>query len=142
MSQPEEGGNCPENCGGALHYPSVKNCRCHISPPCSACTDGVLTCNECGWEDERPASPPSPVTAPPLRQLERPIYDLGDGKRLAECTYDGRSGSTMVWTGRYEGPVTPKDILDHFGTGTFGHRGPSLFGDSRGGRFTFTKITD
>lgn len=44
----------------------------------------------------------------------------------------------MVWTGEYEGPVTAKEIIDYFGDGTFGHRGPYLFGN----RFEYTKITD
>jgi len=69
-------------------------------------------------------------------------YDFGDGRRIYGCRSDGRSGSTMVWTGKYSGPVTAKDILDFFGSGTFGHRGPTLHGNEAGGTFTFTKITD
>ena len=41
---------CPE-CSGSLYYPEVENCSCHINPPCSACTDNPLTCEDCGWED-------------------------------------------------------------------------------------------
>lgn len=68
--------------------------------------------------------------------------DLGDGKRVFNFDFDSSSGSTMVWKGQYEGPVTAEDILVHFGSGTFGHRGPKLFGDKTGGTFTFTQITD
>jgi hypothetical protein len=68
--------------------------------------------------------------------------DLGDGKRLVNWSYDSRSGSTMVYTGKYEGAVTAQDIFTRFGDGTFGHRGPTLCGDDKSGRFTYTKITD
>lgn len=48
----DEGMQCPEgDCGGALYFPKVEDCSCHIAPPCAACTDIVLTCNRCGWED-------------------------------------------------------------------------------------------
>lgn len=48
----------------------------------------------------------------------------------------------MVWTGRYRGPVKPSDIIKHFGSGTFGHRGPTMTGNADGGHFSFTQITD
>lgn len=46
----------------------------------------------------------------------------------------------MVITGQYEGDVTAAEIFAHFGDGTFGHRGPTLYKHTR--RFTYTKITD
>lgn len=72
------------------------------------------------------------------KYTRNPSTDLGEGKRIFDYDYDSRSGSTMVWRGRYEGDVTAEDIIKHFGDGTFGHRGPSL----GHGRFTYTKITD
>jgi TPP-dependent indolepyruvate ferredoxin oxidoreductase alpha subunit len=66
------------------------------------------------------------------------LTDLGNGKRLLNWDYDSSSGSTMVYRGQYEGPVTEQDIIDCLGDGTFGHRGPTL----GNGRFTYTKITD
>lgn len=51
----EEGDKCFHliTCGGILEYPLVENCSCHMgNPPCSACTDVELTCNECGWTEE------------------------------------------------------------------------------------------
>ena len=51
----EEGDKCPQNCQGKLEYKPVENCSCHINPPCSACTDNALTCNDCGWKEEAPA---------------------------------------------------------------------------------------
>ena len=45
-----EGDKCPK-CEGKMYYPPVENCSCHINPPCSACTNNVLTCDQCGFED-------------------------------------------------------------------------------------------
>lgn len=50
----EEGDRCPECRNGELYYPPVENCACHISPPCSACTDVQLECDKCGWQPEEP----------------------------------------------------------------------------------------
>lgn len=50
----EEGDKCPECNQGILHYPPVHNCTCHISPPCSACTDRQLECDKCGYQPEEP----------------------------------------------------------------------------------------
>lgn len=47
--KPEEGDKCPECKKGELTY-HVEVCTCHINPPCSACVDAPLTCNECGAE--------------------------------------------------------------------------------------------
>jgi hypothetical protein len=49
----EEGDECPK-CGSILGYPKVKDCSCHINPPCSACTSILLTCPKCCWEEDAP----------------------------------------------------------------------------------------
>lgn len=47
---PEEGDPCPyEDCKGTMGYEPVKDCSCHICPPCSQCVDNPLRCMECGW---------------------------------------------------------------------------------------------
>lgn len=142
----EEGDACPE-CEGTLQYPPVRDCSCHINPPCHACTSIRLTCEDCGWEE------PEPEPLPPPTQAERDRWAkymadweaarkrghiLPGGGRIFDISYDGSSGSTMEFRGRYEGNVTAKEIFDHLGDGTFGHRGPALMN----GRFTYTKITD
>lgn len=49
----EEGDTCGlEDCPGALEYPEVENCYCHISAPCWEHENNPLTCNECGREVE------------------------------------------------------------------------------------------
>jgi hypothetical protein len=132
----DEGSPCPYGCGGTLYYPPVTNCSCHINPPCSACISVKLTCNQCG-EEFREVEENNSTSFKP-HKIERPSRDFGNGKRIFDYGYDSSSGSTMVYTGRYEGDVTPQDILSFFGSGTFGHRGPSM----HNGRFSFTKITD
>lgn len=136
----DEGGKCPE-CDGVMGFPKVENCSCHITAPCGACTSVKLTCDKCGWEQQE--------RTPEIierhigggiseRFIKNTRTDLGGGKVLLDYDYDSSSGSTMVWSGRYQGPVTPEDIIAYFGDGTFGHRGPSI----GGGKFSYTKITD
>lgn len=45
-----EGDECPECDAGALLRAVPEDCSCHISPPCSACIDAPLVCDECGEE--------------------------------------------------------------------------------------------
>jgi hypothetical protein len=137
MSEPQEGDDCAERCGGHLHYPETVNCGCHISPPCSACTDKLLTCDNCGFKAERPQLKYSAAPSVPWER-KKPSHDLGNGKRIFDYDYDSSSGSTMVFRGRYEGDVTAQDIIGCLGNGTFGHRGPNM----GNGHFTYTKITD
>jgi len=146
MSDHEEGGVCPE-CDGTLEYPPVRGCYCHISPPCSACTDLRLKCVDCGWEEPEPEEPPPPTQAErdgwakylaDWEAARQRGHILPGGGRIFNIHEDGRSGSTMVFTGQYEGEVTAKEIFDYLGDGTFGHRGPTL----GNGRFSYTKITD
>jgi hypothetical protein len=135
-----EGDECPHSCGGHLDYAEVENCSCHINPPCSACTDRPLVCDTCFYEVENDPYKPYAQTIDVTRWWEKkPVSkDLGDGKRIYDYDYNSSSGSTMVWKGKFEGPVTASDILKHFGTGRFGHRGPFIYGNS----FEFTQITD
>jgi len=50
----EEDDECPKiGCKGIMKYPPIENCSCHMgNPPCSACTDGLLTCNKCGIDED------------------------------------------------------------------------------------------
>jgi hypothetical protein len=50
---PEEGDKCGrDECQGVYVSPPTKNCSCHINPPCSACTDKLLVCDQCGKNEE------------------------------------------------------------------------------------------
>jgi hypothetical protein len=49
----EEGDTCPEDgCNGTLIFERLKNCYCHICPPCHHCESRKLYCPICGWVDE------------------------------------------------------------------------------------------
>lgn len=141
----EEGGDCPE-CEGRLFFPPVQGCSCHINPPCSACTSNGLQCDTCDWEEPEYIEPKQTQSerdawAKWIEEWEEARergHTFPHGGRIFNIRHDGSSGSTMVFNGEYEGPVTEKDIFSYLGDGTFGHRGPSLFN----GRFSYTKITD
>ena len=130
-----EGDPCPQ-CGEST-VKEIENCSCHISPPCSACVDALLFCRKCGWEDEPIKYEPSTVSVEPYKHVQS-TRDLGNGKRILNYQMDSNSGSTMVYTGYYEGDVTWADIIGCFGDGTFGHR----LGVLHNGYFKYTKITD
>lgn len=133
----EEGGNCPSCAKGSMQYMS-ENCSCHISPPCGSCVDAPLECDSCGEAVEKQTPAAEPCKADYLWKPQ-PFQPRPCGKgMITGYTYDGSSGSTMVFTGTYAGEVTHADLLEFFGSGTFGHR----FGNCSNGRFTFTKITD
>lgn len=138
----EEGQLCPECKIGDLFYPKVENCSCHISPPCSSCVDNKLTCDDCGWEEpeiineEKYRCVGDGISA---NYFTRPSHEFGNGKRIFDWDYNSSSGSTMEYKGRYKGDVTAEDIINYFGKGTFGHRGPYFY---ENGTFTYTKITD
>lgn len=143
----EEGCKCPECHQGIMQYPQVENCSCHINPPCSACTSNLLTCSKCGCEDPEPEPLPQPTKAQinaweRLRNKWEGLRSRGhtftNGGRIYNVDHRSDSGSTMEYTGRYEGSVTASQILEYLGDGTFGHIGPTMYN----GRFTYTKITD
>lgn len=52
--EPEEGSKCGDCDRGRFYYPPVKDCSCHICPPCSQCTDNELACDWC--EEPTPAN--------------------------------------------------------------------------------------
>lgn len=134
-----EGDKCTE-CNGRMTFPVVENCSCHINAPCSACVENPLTCNTCGWVYEAPSVSYRHLGGGISERLtpnKRKVHVFANG-RIMDWDYDSRSGSTMVYTGKYEGKVSSDDIINYFGDGTFGHRGPSF----TAGRFEYTLITD
>jgi len=34
-----------------MHYAPVRNCSCHISPPCHSCVENPIVCADCGYTD-------------------------------------------------------------------------------------------
>jgi len=55
MDDKEEGDVCGiDGCTGILAYEKSGPCTCHTgNPPCSACVDAKLVCQECGeWVED------------------------------------------------------------------------------------------
>jgi len=133
----QEGMNCPECKEGFVVYQEQEDgsCSCHTNPPCSYCTDKQLTCSRCGevFEEALTTPPSTSTTWKPTPFEPKPC---GDGM-ITKYDYDSSSGSTMVFTGTFTGEVTNDDLLEFFGTGSWGYR----FGYCNGGRFKFTKVT-
>lgn len=52
----EEGDKCPNhNCDGHMVLPPVEGCTCHCGhPPCSACVNNTVICNQCSWSEGDP----------------------------------------------------------------------------------------
>jgi hypothetical protein len=58
-----EGDICNRNgCSGEMIINDDRNCSCHISPPCNACVEEGIKCDECGefsydeFIDDKPQS--------------------------------------------------------------------------------------
>jgi hypothetical protein len=48
-----EGETCNrDGCTGIIKWHRDRPCRCHISPPCSACVDAVWACSLCDWRED------------------------------------------------------------------------------------------
>jgi len=50
----EEGDKCPiKDCNGLLEFRMTEPCTCHLGhPPCSACINQTLFCQNCGFDIE------------------------------------------------------------------------------------------
>lgn len=131
----EEGDRCPEkDCGGKLEYPEVENCSCHINPPCSACTDIVLTCQQCGWEEDAPDYTYIRV-GPGIAQREYKPRPLD--KTKIDYRSKPHSGASMLKEGVYPEGTTQSEVRKVV-DGTFGGRF-TKFGN---GKFKFIAYTD
>ena len=130
----EEGDKCPERCGGVLAYPKVENCSCHISPPCGACTNNLLTCPVCGWVEDGPDYHDIKV-APGLYVREYKPRPLCNAK--IDYRTKVHSNSSMIREGVYPEGTTQEEVRAVV-NGTFGGR----FEQFGNGRFKFIAYTD
>lgn len=49
----DEGDNCPSCGGGTMRFVLDGSCTCHLGhPPCSACVNSYLECNQCSMSEE------------------------------------------------------------------------------------------
>ncbi len=119
----EEGDKCTECGKGRFEYVKDGVCYCHISPPCSACTNSFLQCTECGFEPDEPDYADVPIV---------PNY-LGVGissreykpKPLDNTKIDYRTtthtASTMIKEGVYPKGTT-REAVEKVVKGSFGGR--------------------
>lgn len=132
---PEQGDRCSQpDCDGHIDYPPVVNCSCHINPPCSACTDRNLTCQECGWEDESPSHKWVAV-APGLSMREEKPRPLDNTK--IDYRIKMHSSCSQICEGVYPEGTTMDQVREKV-KGTFGGRFEH-FGD---GKFKYVAYTD
>lgn len=132
----EEGDNCPEvECAGNLHFPKTHNCSCHISPPCSSCTDKNLVCNTCGFEVEE-----EKFNDFIIQNCSFGIYSWKP-RELDTSKIDWyskpHSNSSMITEGVYPEGTTMKQVLEKV-EGTFGGR----FEYFENGKFKYIAYTD
>lgn len=130
----EEGDTCPECKKGKLIWPPTKNCSCHISPPCSSCTNMMLICDECGHTDTSPDFIDVPVaTGLSIREFAP--------KPLDNTKIDYRSkmhsSCSMIREGVYPVGTTRQQVFEVV-KGTFGGR----FKYFANGKFKFIVYTD
>lgn len=131
----EEGDRCPEyTCKGLLHFPASENCSCHINPPCLSCTSVLLTCDDCGWEEDAPEYHDIMV-APGLSMREPRPRKLDSTKIDYRCKM--HSSSSMLKEGVYPEGTTRAEVRAEV-DGTFGGR----FEQFGYGKFRFIAYTD
>lgn len=130
----EEGDKCPtEGCDGILELEEHKGCSCHINPPCSNCTDRILLCPKCDWEDEKPD----------LRYSGEPssFVPVWEPEELDNTKIDyhikSHSSCSQICEGVYPEGTTQTQVRAVV-NGSFGGRFES-FG---GGKFRFIAYTD
>lgn len=135
MGYLEEGDKCPEkNCKGIVDWPETEGCSCHIHPPCSACVDKLLICQDCGWEDDRPDHK-EVMVAPGLSIREYAPKPLDNSK--IDYRAKMHSSSSMIKEGVYPEGTTAAEVREVV-NGTFG----GAFIHFGGGKFSFKAYTD
>lgn len=133
-----EGELCNRNgCFGKVFEHPAENCSCHVSAPCSACTDPRGYCESCGWEEseddiEIPETNSTPVFKP---YKAKTLKDLDSTK--VDWISRLHTGSSMIKEGVYPEGMTQEQVKKKV-DGTFGGRFDYFYR----GRFKFIAYTD
>lgn len=132
----EEGDKCPTvECSGVLAFEKVTNCSCHIAPPCSQCTERVLECKQCGWQDTNEPDEKVVHCGGGIGIVEYKPRPL-DNTKIDYATKMHTASSQLV-EGVYPDGTSQDDVYKVV-KGTFGGR----FEAFSGGRFKFIAYTD
>lgn len=106
--------DCKE-CGEKdLETERQRDCSCHISPPCSACTDAPYICRNCGEIYEIEHSTVKSNYKPMPLPKRKTLKDLDRTK--ISWLHTGNGGKTFHDIHGYApAGTTQKDLLDHMG---------------------------
>lgn len=141
-----EGDTCARSgCLGTIEMHPVKNCSCHISPPCSACTEPRNYCPECDWEESEESAQITINDYVVKVDRQSGIYQSWEPRPLDNTKIDwhsrSHSNASMIKEGVYpdSGDVTAdRETVRKAVDGTFGGRF-EYFGK---GKFKFIAYTD
>lgn len=140
-----EGDRCErDGCTGCIETHPVKNCSCHINPPCSACTAPRNYCPECDWQEADEPEPPAPVQtqadkdhwAAWAKEQER-IRNLPLDNTKVSWRFIPHTHFSMIKEGVYPDGMTRAEVEEEV-KGTFGGR----FEHFGGGKFKYIAYTD
>ena len=108
----EEGDKCPACLNGELVWQSHHTdgcCSCHITPPCSYCTDQDLACQKCG-EIAAEYEPPSIVAS--IAKISAVTYKSGEErfKELPDGVFGFVSYPNNGWGMAIKGKLHPEGM--------------------------------
>lgn len=133
------GETCNRNgCNGVItEHETDLTCSCHVSPPCSYCTDSRDYCPKCGWDGrEDQIEQQSKVKVEPLFNFKsKTFHDLD--KTKIDWIYEHHTHFSMIKKGVYPIGTTEKEVYEEV-KGTFGGR----FEQFGNGTFKFIAYTD
>jgi hypothetical protein len=139
----EKGETCNRNgCNGILTEHDTENhCSCHISAPCSYCTDSRVYCPECGWdgrEEQIEADKKASQTAKKYDVWKpRTINDLDKNKIDYICS--SHTHFSMIKEGVFPKRTTMDEVREIV-KGTFGGRFEMF--DKENCKFKYVAYTD
>lgn len=126
-------------CKGVIEpAPTTRDCSCHVSPPCSACTDREFYCPVCGYESANDHVFNDYVTNVDPKSG---VYKCWELRPLDRTKLDWHShehtNSSMIKRGVYPPGMTAEQVRTQI-DGTFGGR----FTRFENGEFEFVAYTD
>lgn len=137
-----EGDTCGrDGCTGVIELEPVKDCSCHISPPCWNHENADMYCHECGW---RAADDPLCVREISSISMGGPVPIIESRPRVLDPTKIDwvaklHSSSSMIKEGVF--PIgTPLADVEKAVRGTFGGRFERFNEDT--GHFKYIAYTD